>query len=686
MRKDASDMQRPRLGGQVGPMSADRAGEPTARAVGVWLAVFAGIGGLGLGAAHLLAAQDASTAAVVMRLIALVASCGWVVLGVFWMASDRAPVRAAIPCLIALVGGAAAAEGAAAVAGVGVGIAVLALAVAAGVRVTWQAFRAAAQRRWWGVGVIATLGVSAVVWFLVRHNWLVAATGLTGITAMAIGCMLGIVGIRLLLRGGTGIGGVARTVVDEALRMRAALVLVVLLILVIPTLPLVLDHSERLEYRVQFFLSWALGGTGLILSLMTIFLACGSVCGDIESNRIHLVLAKPLARWEYLVGKWVGLSLFNLLLVGIAGAGTYTFVRVLARTFATDEADRLAIDHQVLTARALVGPRHDRPLDYEAGIEAAIARLEQDDPDGFARNAPAARRRIRMEFDYAWHTVTPDMVSTFVFEGLDPARDEPVVQLQLKPRAHNVEVDLADVRFALWLNDRPWPLRDGEHVEQTLPSLARHVLDVPTEHIDEHGVLRVTFANRNLVPAGETQPTAITFKPGDGLAVLYRTGGFDGNFLRCLGIVWIKLLLVAAAGVAAAAFLGFPTAILATLVIYFGALGGTFLRDSLGIYNVVGDSFLAEVGERLQAAMQLLFELRLYEACRMLFGFVTDVTLRCLPAFGDYDAVSLLTTGMRIETGAVLSCLLVIGIAYPSLLGVGGWLVFDRRDLVRPST
>jgi hypothetical protein len=667
-------------------MIGDRPGVLSPGAVGTWLAVVAGIVGIGLGAAQLLAAQEATTAAVVVRLIALGAGCTWVVMGVFWSADTHAPLRTAIPCIVALLGGCAAAEAATAVAGVGAGVAVLAVAIAAGVRVAWRAFRASTERRGWGVGVIATLGVSAVVWFLVRHDWLVAATGLTGITAMAIGCMLGIVGIRLLLRGGTGIGGVARTVVDEALRMRAALVLVVLLILVIPTLPLVLDHSERLEYRVQFFLSWALGGTGLILSLMTIFLACGSVCGDIESNRIHLVLAKPLARWEYLVGKWVGLALFNLLLVGIAGAGTYTFVRVLARTFATDEADRAAIDHQVLTARALVGPRHDRPRDYEAGIDAAIARLEQDDPDGFARDAASARRRIRMEFDYAWHTVTPDMVSTFVFDGLQPARGEPVVQLQLKPRAHNVEVDLADVRFAIWLNDRPWPLRDGEHVEQTLPSLARHVLDVPTEHIDEHGVLRVTFANRNLVPPGETQPTAITFKPGDGLAILYRTGGFDENFLRCLAIVWIKLLLVAAAGVAAAAFLGFPTAILATLVIYFGALGGTFLRDSLGIYNVVGDSYLGEVGARLQAAVRLASELRLYEAGRMLFGFVTDVTLRCLPAFGDYDAVSLLTTGMRIETGAVLGCLLVIGIAYPTLLGVGGWLVFDRRDLVRPST
>ena len=108
--------------------------------------------------------------------------------------------------------------------------------------------------------------------------------------------------------------------------------------------------------------------------------------------------------------------------------------------------------------------------------------------------------------------------------------------------------------------------------------------------------------------------------------------------------------------------------------------------DATGVYNVVGDSFLAEAVERLRAAADLAGQARLYEAGRMLFGFVTDVTLRCLPAFGDYDAVSLLTTGMRIETSAVLWCLLGIGITYPILLGVGGWLVFERRDLVRPST
>jgi len=553
--------------------------------------------------------------------------------------------------------------------------------------VTRQARRwLAGPYRWTIIAVAAASFSTAIVWILVRAGWLVAATGLAGVTGMAVACVVGLAAIRSLLAGSTGIAGVARAVIDEAVRMRAALVLLVLLVLLIPTLPLVLDHDERLEYRVQFLLAWALGGTGLILSLLTIFLACGSICGDIESSRIHTTLAKPLNRWEYLLGKWLGIVLFNLLLVALAGAGTATFVGVLARTRATDQADRDAVDHQVLTARSAVAPAHDRPAEYEAAIDAAIRRLEQDDPDGFAGNPAAARRRIRHEYDWEWLTVTPDMVSTFVFGGLLPAKDAPTVQLQLRPRVNNVDIDLADVRFALWLNGRPWPMVDGVHQEQTLPSLATSVLDLPTEFIDDTGALKITFANRNLVPDGETRATAITLPPGDGLRLLYRTGGFEANLLRCLAVMWCKLALVAAAGVAAAAMLDFPTAVLLAIVIYFAALGSGFLRDALGEYNVVAESFLASVLERLRAALEFALQFRFYEAGRMLLGFVTDVTLRVLPAFSDYDAVGRLSTGLEVPTRAVLACFATIGLAYPLLLGLLGWLVFDRRDLVRPNT
>ncbi len=602
------------------------------------------------------------------------------------------PWRLAVRPLLALAVGSVAAEASATVLGGGVG-GIAQAAVAAGcIWWMWREFQAAPRWRRQVTAVAAGVAGMAVVWFLVRHGRPVEATGLAGVIGMAAGCCLGLAGIHLALSASTGITGVARAVLDEAVRMRASLGLALLVLVLVPTLPLALDHSERLHYRMQFLLSWSLGITGVILALLTIVLACGSICGDIDSGRIHMTLVKPLRRWEYLLGKWLGIALFDLLMVALAGAGTATFVRLLAATEATDAQDRAAVTDQVLTARVALQPEPVNRADYDAAIAAAIRQLEQDEPDAFARNPGAARRRIRQEYDWQWHTVTPDTVSTFVFEGLGDVKRrssgiaDATLQLQLKPRAYNVDVDLADVRFAIWLNDRPWPVTDGVHVEQTLPTQAVRVLDLPVDAVDDEGALRITVANRNLVPAGETRPTAITFSPGDGLRILHRSGGFDGNFIRCLAVIWIKLTMVAAVAVAAASVLGLPMAILASLVVYATALGSGFLRDALGLYNMVSTSALGSVVERAGRAATLVGEFRFYEAFRMLFGYVTDLALWLTPAFSDFDAVGRLATGMLIPPADVLACLWRIGLVYPLVIGLAAWAVFERRDLIRTST
>ncbi len=535
--------------------------------------------------------------------------------------------------------------------------------------------------------VIAGLVTAAVVWLLVRLGWNAAATGLVGMAGMTAGCVVGLAIIRGLLSAGTGVVGVARAVVEEALRMRASLALLVVLVTAVPTLPLVLDHSERLHYRVQFLLQWALGGAGAILGLLTIFLACGSVCGDIDTNRIHMTFAKPLRRWEYLLGKWLGIVTFDLLLVALAGAGTFTFVRMLAATPATDAADRTAVDGQVLAARTAIDPGHEDPEAFAAAVAATIAQREKDDPAAFARGGAAIRERIQREHAWQWHTVTPDMVSTYVFRGLTARGGAATdVQLQLRPRVTNVDVDLPDVRLALWVNERPWPVRDGRHEEQTLASGATHVLDIPANVVGDSGTLKLTIANRNLVPPGETQATAITFPPGDGLMLLRRGGSFAGNFLRCLGIIWAKLALVAAVGVVAGTGLGFPTAVLLAVLVAITAVGGGYLRDALGSYNVVADSALGAAGKRLAEAADLGGQFRLYEAFRMLLGFVADAVLWLVPSFAEFPAVSDLAAGLVIPTGRLFGCLAKIGLLFPALLGLVGWAILERRDLVRSST
>jgi ABC-type transport system involved in multi-copper enzyme maturation permease subunit len=525
-----------------------------------------------------------------------------------------------------------------------------------------------------------------VGWAMHRAGFPRVGMALAGATAMTLGFAVGVAVIRSLFARMSGVAGVAGAVVDEAVRMRSVMALAVVFVGLVPALPLLVDPTERLAYRVQFLIAWTLGVSGVILSLLTVLLACGSVCGDIESGRIHMTLSKPLRRWEYLVGKWLGILLVDLLLVALAGGGTYVLVRMLAAGPATDAADRQAVDRQVLVARRAVGPRPDRPEEYEAAIAAAIDRLQIDEPDAFRQRPDAVRRRIRREYESQWHTVTPDMETTFLFPGVDGggAGGEPV-QLQVEPRVSNVDVDLADVRFVMWINGRPWPLADGRQVEITLPSRVRHVFGIPSSLVTGAEDLRVRIANRNLVPPGETRATAITFPPGDGMKVLVPVGGFETNFVRCLLIMWAKLGLLAAVGVAAGATLDLPLAILATLVVSIASFGGAFISEAMGTYNVVGDTALGRAAERIAYTIQFIRAGRLYEAFRMLAGFLTDGVLAVLPSSNADAAVAQLAAGMAIPWRDVIARLLVCIGVYPAVVGSLAWLVFDRRDLVRTS-
>ncbi len=540
--------------------------------------------------------------------------------------------------------------------------------------------RAAIARWWWAaaVGVAAAVGM----FFLFRSSLARAAT--LGACGMAAGYVVGVFAIRRLLSVPRGITGVAGAVVEEAIRMRSTLVLLFLLLACVPVLPLLLDPSERLSYRLQFLITWNLGGASLILSLLTVFLACGSVCGDIASGRIQMTLAKPLDRWEYLVGKWLGITLYNLLLVALIGIGSYTLVMILAAEPALDEVDREAVHGQVLVARREVTPTPADPAAYEAAINAAIDQVAADEPKVFASNPDAVRRRLRREYDWQWHTVTSDMVTTFVFRDLGTQGDKDArVQLEMKPRVHNLDIDLADVHFALWLNDTPWPLRDGEPAVQILPSFAKHVFELPVAVLSESNELRVRIANRNHVPPGEVKAAAITLPPQDGLRLFVRTGGFEANFLLCLAIMWFKLSLVAAVGVAAGAMFDFPSAILATLVVYATSIGSDFFRDSLGLYNIVAETAVEGAAERMAYAAKYAAEGDGYATFRMLLGFVTDMVLGVLPSFSSDAAITSLATGVAIPPSVAAWRMVLFCIVYPVAFGLLGWIVLDRRDLVR---
>jgi ABC-type transport system involved in multi-copper enzyme maturation permease subunit len=662
--------------------------------VGRFAAVLVGIIAAAAGAAWLLDTQAAPAVATAVRLLGLVAAISWSFYTVSTLLGtgrslEVGPASRAALLTFVLAGGSGLAELAAWRLPLPLGVFLQVAAAAAPGILLWRAFKAVPQHRWLATAVGGLAGTGFLLWFLMRHGLSAGAITIGAAVAIAAGFLAGLTALRAILSG-PGWAAVARTVVDEAIRMRAALVLLIVLVLSLPILPLLLDSGEQLEYRVQFLLTWALGTTTLLLGLLNVFLGCGSLCGDIDSSRIHMTLTKPLGRPEYLLGKWVGLAAVNALLVAVAGIGIYSFTQLLALSPASSQGDRLAVDEQVLAARQSVRPIHPSGDAYAKEVEKVIDELEKDLPDAFKKDRQGTRQRIREQYVRRWHTVFPDKVSEYRFTGLGQAKKvAPAVHLRIRPYGEGTGLDRADVRFAMWVNGRPFPYRDGEHIPFTLAGQTTHTIEIPTEAIDDKGVLQLTISNKNLIQAGAAEPTTIGLVPGKGLELLQPVGSFGQNYLKCLFVVWLKLAMIAAVAVASSTFLGFPMAVLLSLMIFLSAFGSGFVGDSLEFYTGMDDmdaTFKDMARLRYASFYDFLKQGEYWEAFKVIMAIFGELFVKVIPSFDRYDTVTAVATGMNIQPWTVLECVLRVGIIAPVALGLLAWFCFEQRDLVRSNT
>lgn len=178
---------------------------------------------------------------------------------------------------------------------------------------------------------------------LIGFGALFALVTLVYVIRGAFGRQVGEIGGWELRGSGRRIIAVMRATLAEGLRARVASGFALIVLFSVPIFWLTAEGDGTIKGRVQMFMTYALGFTGFILSLMTIFFACRSLSKEIASRQIYSIVSKPVPRWQILAGKWLGVMLFNAVLLAIVGAGTYVGTLLIVREF----TDRL--EHQLAT-------------------------------------------------------------------------------------------------------------------------------------------------------------------------------------------------------------------------------------------------------------------------------------------------------------------------------------------------
>lgn len=522
-----------------------------------------------------------------------------------------------------------------------------------------------------------------------------AVAGLALVIAAAFAML--IAALRLLLRINLSVFAVARQVLEETLRMKLAMVFLTALVLAIAALPFIVSDNDALRYQVQQFLAYSLSVTAFLLGLLTIFAACSTLSGEIEGKQAFTVMTKPIDRGRYLLGKWLGLTLLNIVLLAVAGGAVYGFVTLyMVQQPAMDAMDRASLHEEVLTARVAVAasmPTMGRDearswverfvrgsggapeveelisqiggrgalvrglMEYGAIQARAVERLRDqllgggaayiNEQGGAAEALEAARRRLVTE----WRSMGPMGQShnstTFVFENLEDATSiARSVQLQFKLKGSGGVGSTTRIGWQVngrTIGTEQYPLR----IQQTMM--------LPVEAIDDAG--RLVVRAHNLNPAG-----SVTFEREEGVKLYYTAGRFGPNLARAMGLMAVKLAFLTALGLTAATFLGFPVAALLSLLVFVGAEASPFILESLEGFGRTPEG-TAPWAQAVGAFITAL-------------GAV-------LRQYASFEPTTSITHGRLIPWATLGLCVAWIGLLWTGATFLVGWLVFRKRELAR---
>jgi len=548
------------------------------------------------------------------------------------------------------------------------------------------------------IGVVAigcvAAGVAVNLFLIFEMSRWVTAT--LGIWAMSIGFYLALQLLRFILSGGRPVLGVARTLLDEAVRMKVAAVLLVLLFLILPILPLAFDPKERLAYQLQSFLTYAIIIVTTLLSLLTIAIAVTTITRELEDRQIFMTMSKPVGRFQYLAGKWLGMAMLNALLVGVSGVGIYTFTKLLADQPAINAVDQREVHEQVLVARRAISPRPVDPQQLKLAYEQRLTVLRQQDPqrygqpnEAFDAVKPQVRGAIQQQVLAGWYAIGPRSAQAYIFTELLPAKKlAKTIQLRLQPKA-SASVPDDKLFLTLRLNGRDdstttRPVLDGKY----------HIIQISTEAIDDQGRLKVEIANPPLPgpgalqgrgQGGRLQPT-ITFNTTDGLQLLYRVGGFEANLTRTMLLLWLRLSFLGMLALAAGTFLGFPVAALLTVLICVTASGSSYLTDSIQQYSAfpqdnipLWDKLLWIPGKFIE----YLAQGEVWKSIKLIIVLIGRGFMKLVPGFSEFSGTRLVSQGLYVSTELVGRAALWVGLVWTGTVALVGWLIFRSRELAR---
>jgi hypothetical protein len=450
------------------------------------------------------------------------------------------------------------------------------------------------------------------------------------------------------------IWAVAINTIKQALRMKVAVVFTILLIVLLLVLGFTTTGDETLKGRLQTFVSYALSITSFLLCLLTIIISIYSVTSDIDQKQIYTVITKPIRRFQFIMGKLLGVIILDVILLVLFSAIIYTITIYMPKFIKASDDELIEADNQFYTARAsLTVPQEDvskEVTDRYAELKKRgelPADMTRDEIIGqLTKQAQLAKRAAGVGHVLLWefNNVKPLAKSLFIRFKYDVSVTPP--DSQVWGRWY-----VGDYQSFKYGTQSKTPIYDEVHKNSVRDF---HEIEIPAEVVPEDGHLTVAFMNVTL-NSDSVNGLTIIFPP-DGLEVLYKADSFTSNFIRAVLLVLCRLIFLACLGVLAASFLSFPVAILFCLVIFLTASFSGFVLESFSFLS-------ANIGAVYSYSLKWL--------------------IRLLPQFDKFNPAKFLVPARLIKWSLLAKCVLFMVCVKALLIMILSLIIFGYREIAK---
>jgi len=445
------------------------------------------------------------------------------------------------------------------------------------------------------------------------------------------------------------IWAVAINTIKQALRMKVAAVFLILLLVLLPVMGFSATGDGTLKGRLQTFISYGLSLTSILLCLLTIIISIYSVTSDIEQRQIYTVITKPIRRFQFLLGKLLGVLLLDVLLLSLFSAIIYTVTIYTPQFFNAPEIERIQAKNEFFTARAALAVP---AVDVSQEVKDRYEQLERSRelPEGISYKEIIAG--LTMQQQLAKRAADVGQVLVWEFNNVEPLDQSMFIKFKYDVAVNPPDMQVygrwfaGDYQYIKYGTESKTPVYDRIHKHSVRNF---HEIVIPAEVVPEHGHLAVAFQNAPL------NNTVIIFPP-DGIEVLYKADTFTGNFVRAVLLILARLIFLACLGILASTFLSFPVAILLCLFLFSTASVSGFVIESFSYLSV-------NIGT--------------------IYSYTIKWIIQLLPQFDKFNPTKFLVPARLLSWSLLARCVAVMVCVKAFLLLVVALVIFSYREIAK---